>query len=278
MEFIFTTAIENTLCHIRTYQNSIDPMEIVSQRPHKHFYMEFHCVFSGEETITLPDQKRSILLRPGSILLLPRGVYHGATTFDKSVERLCFNFSVEQAANETGELLKICRQITEPALVNDPQVYGYLLQCRQLRAAAPTSLSHSRQGMLLLNAVLAILDKLSPESCGNHEEKHNRQRWIIEEYIEHHFTDDTGLEGLAAELYLSPRQTRKLVRKYLGEDYKTIIIRRRMELSEIYLQEGGKTLEEIAWLVGYRSYSGFQLCFKRYFGMTPSQFLQRKTD
>ena len=49
MEFIFTTTVDNAICHIRSYQTGIDPAEVVSQRPHKHFYMEFHCVFSGEE-------------------------------------------------------------------------------------------------------------------------------------------------------------------------------------------------------------------------------------
>ncbi len=278
MEFIFSTLVDNTLCHIRSYQNAIDPEETVAQRPHKHYYMEFHCVFSGEETVTLPDQKRTMLLKPGNILLLPRGVYHGATSNGKTLERLCFNFSVESTVDPSSELLNICRQITEPTLICDPQVYDCLLQCRQLRNSTPSSLSHTRQGMLLLNAVLSMLDILSPELCNNREEKHNRQRWVIEEYIEHHFADDTGINGLAEELFLSTRQTRKLVRKFLGEDYKTIIVRRRMELAEIYLQDKEKALEEIAWLVGYRSYSGFQLCFKRHFGMTPSQFRERKTD
>ena len=277
MEFIFTTTVDNAICHIRSYQAGIDPAEVVSQRPHKHFYMEFHCVFSGEEIVTLPDSKQSILLKPGSILLLPRGIYHGATTNEKTVERLCFNLSIENAATENSELAKICRQITSPSLIEDDQVYAYLLQCRQLRKTPASSLSHTRQGILLLNAILSMLDILSPTFDHQHEEADNRQRWIIEEYIEHHFADDSGLEGLAAELYLSTRQARRLVRKFLGEDYKTIIIRRRMELAEIYLQDADKALEEIAWLVGYRSYSGFQLCFKRHFGKTPSQFRKEKT-
>lgn len=277
MEFIFTTTVDNAICHIRSYQTGIDPAEVVSQRPHKHFYMEFHCVFSGEEIVTLPDSKQSILLKPGSILLLPRGIYHGATTSEKTVERLCFNLSIENAATENSELAKICRQITSPSLTEDDQVYAYLLQCRQLRKAPTSSLSHTRQGILLLNAILSMLDILSPTFEHQHEEADNRQRWIIEEYIEHHFADDSGLEGLAAELYLSTRQARRLVQKFLGEDYKTIIIRRRMELAEIYLQDADKALEEIAWLVGYRSYSGFQLCFKRHFGKTPSQFRKEKT-
>lgn len=217
MEFIFTTTVDNAICHIRSYQTGIDPAEVVSQRPHKHFYMEFHCVFSGEEIVTLPDSKQSILLKPGSILLLPRGIYHGATTSEKTVERLCFNLSIENAATENSELAKICRQITSPSLIEDDQVYAYLLQCRQLRKAPTSSLSHTRQGILLLNAILSMLDILSPTFEHQHEEADNRQRWIIEEYIEHHFADDSGLEGLAAELYLSTRQARRLVQKFLGD-------------------------------------------------------------
>lgn len=278
MEFIFSATVENTLCHIRSYQNTIDPAETVSQRPHKHFYIEFHSVFSGEEIVTLPDSKQTLHLRPGSVLMLPRGVYHGATTNGKTTERLCFNFSIDNVTGDDSELASICRRITAPALIEDAQIYNYLQQCRQLRKLPASSLSHTRQGMLLLNVALSVFDMLSPELDDRHEEKCKRQKWIIEEYIEHHFADDCGIEGLAGELYLSTRQTRKLVHKFLGEDYKSIVIRRRMELAEIYLRDGEKSLEEIAWQVGYRSYSGFQLCFKRHFGKTPSQFREKETD
>lgn len=278
MEFIFSATVDNTLCHIRSYQSTIDPEETVSQQPHKHFYIEFHSVFSGEEIVTLPDSKQTLRLRPGVVLLLPRGVYHGATSNRKPVERLCFNLSIENIAEEDSELVRINRSITSPVLMEDAQIYDYLQQCRQLMKLPTSSLSHTRQGMLLLNVVLSVLDTLSPELDDRHEEKFKRQKWIIEEYIERHFADDCGIEGLAEELYLSTRQTRKLVQKFLGEDYKSVVIRRRMELAEIYLRDGEKSLEEIAWLVGYRSYSGFQLCFKRHFGKTPSQFRAEKTN
>lgn len=62
-----------------------------------------------------------------------------------------------------------------------------------------------------------------------------------------------------------------MVKRFFGEDYKTIIIRRRMELAEIYLHDPCKRLDEIAYEVGYRSYSGFELCFKRYFGIPPAK-------
>ena len=42
-----------------------------------------------------------------------------------------------------------------------------------------------------------------------------------------------------------------------------------MEVAKIYLQNPEKSLEEIAYAVGYRSYSGFELCFRRFYGITP---------
>ena len=57
-----------------------------------------------------------------------------------------------------------------------------------------------------------------------------------------------------------------------------MIIRRRMELAEIYLQDPDKSLEQIAYEVGYRSYSGFELCFKRFFGTTPQKMRNKLTN
>ena len=74
-----------------------------------------------------------------------------------------------------------------------------------------------------------------------------RRKWVIEDYIERHYTDTTGMDGLAQALYLSQLQTRKLVRRFLGEDFKSIIIRRRMELAEIYLYDHRTSLEEMEY-------------------------------
>jgi len=86
-----------------------------------------------------------------------------------------------------------------------------------------------------------------------------------------HFRDPEGLAGLAAQLYLSERQTRNLVKKYYGQDYKTLIIKQRMEFADMLLEDETRSLEEIAEEVGYRSYSGFYQAYTKYFGISPSE-------
>ena len=272
MELEFSTNTGGVQYHIRGYHTHLLPQETVDERAHKHYFMEFHCVFAGEETILLPTEKKQLRVLPGQILLLPREIYHGVQTPENTtVERLCFNFSIESDSDSTDTVVGLYRNIREPMLFEDPGANTLLQQCRHLRQQNTGAMMNRRQGLLLLTAALQLLSNLTIEPTHtNTISRSVRQKWIIEQYIEQHFTDNTGLEGLASELFISPRQARKLVQKFMGEDYKTIIIRRRMELAEIYLRDSEKSLEEIAWLVGYRSYSGFQLSFKRYFGISPN--------
>ena len=271
MRFAFSTVIDGTQCHIRASENRLIPGKKVDDRPHKHYFMEFHWICAGTETVYLPQENRYVHLQPGQILLLPGGVYHGITTGDGTVDRLCFNFSAEPGEKSDGPILSLFRSMDRVQIFEDPVANDLIYQSSCLDP--DTALGELQQGMLFLNVALRLLSSTDRGQALSHKQQTHsqKQKWVIEEYIERHYTDPDGIEGLAQELYLSQRQTRKLVQRFLGEDYKSIIIRRRMELAEIYLHDPEKSLEEIAWQVGYRSYSGFQLCFKRFYGITPSE-------
>jgi len=272
MQFQFNTQLDRANCHIRAARIHPIPGEILNDRPHKHYSIEFHCIFSGQEIITLPHDHREILLSAGNILLLPQGIYHGVYTTG-TVERVCFNFSAEPSGKEGSPIVDLFVNIREPILFNDENAVTLVDQCRGLCQQAQGPLLELRQGMHFLNMALNLMSRVQnvqTEPAGI-DPLALRQKWIIEDYITQHYTDNSGIEGLAQALYLSQRQTSTLVKRFFGEDYKSLIIRRRMELAEIYLQNPDKPLDEIAYEVGYRSYSGFELCFKRYFGITPTK-------
>lgn len=274
MDYEFSTNLEGAQCHIRAFRDQVVPREQVRQRPHKHFFMEFHCVFSGEERVTLPLQKTELSLRPGQILMIPREVYHGVFTDGDGVDRLCFNFSVE-SDSRNNPVVSYFRSINEPRIFENEKAMALIAHYQSLERGTP--LFSLMQGSLLLAVVLELFSGVSGVWQQTHHEDSRalRQKWIIEDYIATCFTEPEGLEGLARRLYLSQRQTRNLVRQFLGEEYKTLIIRRRMELADIFLEDPEKSLEDIAREVGYSSYSGFQLAFRRHFGVTPRE--RRKT-
>ena len=271
MELQFNTVLERADCHIRATRSGPVVIEPTASNPHKHFSMEFHCIMGGQEIITLPYDGLEIQLTTGNILLLPQDIYHDVYTKDTPVERICFNFSAEPAGKDLSPIVDLFLNIKKPVVFDDEDTTIFVEQCRKLFLQPPGRLTDLRQGMLLLNIALNLMSRVQGTQTDAHtaDPLALRQRWIMEDYITQHYTDNSGIAGLAKALYLSQRQTSTLVKRFFGDDYKTIIIRRRMELAEIYLQNPDKTLDEIAYEVGYRSYSGFELCFKRYFGITP---------
>ncbi len=272
MKFEFATALDGTLFRVRAVRDKFLPQEKVNDRPHKHYSMEFHCVFRGAEIIDFPDDERKIVLREGQILLIPQDHYHGVTTGGGTVDRICFHFSAETDKEKKNRFL--LQKSTAPTLFEDDYAKRLMELCRteQLLPASPQG--NARQGLLMISIALRLLSGVFPTeerpSC-----KATDQKWVIQDYMERHFTDANGLDGLAKTLYLSRRQTSSLVKKYLGVDFKTAIRARRMELADIYLRRDDLSLEEIAWQVGYRSYSGFQLSFKEHFGITPSAWRKK---
>lgn len=273
MGFEFNVHLDRANCHIRAARTYPLPNEILNDRPHKHYSIEFHCILSGREIVTLPLENREIPLTAGNILLLPQGIYHGVYTKDTPVERVCFNFSAEPAGKERSPIVDLFVNIHEPVLFDNEEAATLVYQCRGLCKQEQGPLLELRQGMQFINMALNLMSSVRgvPTQSPVEDPLALRQKWAIEDYITQHYFDNTGIEGLAKALYLSQRQTSTLVKRFFGEDYKAIITRRRMELAEIYLQNPDKPLDEIAYEVGYRSYSGFELCFKRYFGITPTK-------
>ena len=273
MLYEFSATIGKTDCYIRAYQMRFIQSSQVNDRPHKHYFMEFHCITAGNITVNLPGESRQINLSAGQILLIPRGVYHSFFTENTNVERFAFNFSADLQEKGSSTILDMYLNTKDVMVFENEAANNYINQCRKLIAQPGNRLTGTRQGTLMLNAVLELFASIpyAQESIQAESTKAMRQRWTVEQYIEQHFTDSDGIEGLAKALFLSPRQTRTLVRRFLGEDYKQIIVRRRMELAEIYMMDPNITLEDIAWQVGYKSYSGFQLSYKNFYGVTPSE-------
>ena len=252
MQFQFSATVDKVNCHIRAYGATIAPKEVVDQRPHKHYFMEFHCVFEGEETLFFPVEDRQICLRPGQIILIPQNVYHGATTNHDTVERMCFNFSADSEEAKNSPMVELYKTIREPAVFENAEINAFLQQCRRQWKRESGLFAVQQQGLRLLNVVLQLMEQVAGTQAPHISENAHalRQKWIIEDYIEQRFTDSAGLEGLAQELFLSQRQTRKLVQQFMGEDFKTLMIRRRMELAEIYLKNPEKSLQLLSDVTG----------------------------
>lgn len=265
MQFVFSASIGEQKFDIRSYTDGLFSQASMDVRPYKHFFTEFHYIFQGSEEITFPHHDKKLKLSAGQICIIRREIYHGVVT-SPDIKRFCFNI--------TGDLFPEIpmAKVIDSAFIR--QIMNHYLKVE------PTG---DRLGVMLLHIIFELLeivqkstrkkqekDQENRKSKGKEQRVHQEQSWIIEEYLLQHFRDPEGLAGLAAQLYLSERQTRNLVKKYYGQEYKTLIIKQRMEFADMLLEDTKRSLEEIAEEVGYRSYSGFYQAYTKYFGISPS--------
>ena len=279
MPYEFTAAIEGANLNISVTPNQIQHSTLIDERPHKHTFVEFHYIFGGKETLYFPKEDNRVTLTGGMIAMIPRGLYHCAETEEASfVSRLCFNFSMDPEKLSGNPIYSVFQSAAQPLILRDHAVSAAMERWRSILEDEKDPMAQTRQGVILLDVILDIFRRLAEGKSVplRQDQTKQRQKWLIEEYIFTRYHDPEGLEGLAKKLYLSPRQTRKLVKSFYGEDYKTLIIRQRMEMAQIFLASQKWSLEEVAEKVGYRSYSGFHLAFVRQFGITPGAFREQK--
>ena len=92
---------------------------------------------------------------------------------------------------------------------------------------------------------------------------------IIQVFFVKNYTFDITLGDLAAILKLSEKQTGRLVKKACGTDFQSYLTELRLKNAKRLLKETDDELQKIAEDIGYKSYNGFYLAFKKGFGMTP---------
>ena len=82
-------------------------------------------------------------------------------------------------------------------------------------------------------------------------------------------------EDVAKELYMSVRTLHNKLEK-LGSSYQQVLDDTRRDLSEQYMQQQQRSISEVAYLLGFSDCSNFSRAFKRWTGVSPSQFRSSK--
>ena len=58
----------------------------------------------------------------------------------------------------------------------------------------------------------------------------------------------------------------------MGDDFKSLIIKQRIDLANVLMENSELPLEEIAERVGYNSYSSFYTAYVKHMGFSPNKY------
>ena len=122
-----------------------------------------------------------------------------------------------------------------------------------------------------LDLFSAELYYLVLRNLNRHSEKTNTVQDIVK-YIDEYFYDDIKIETLAKKTGYTCRHFRSLFTEKMGISPSEYLLKRRLENSRNLLLATSQSIVEISQSCGFSSASQFAMLFKRYAGMTPSEY------
>ena len=95
----------------------------------------------------------------------------------------------------------------------------------------------------------------------------------IEFIIKDLASETLSVNDIADKLYLHPVYLNRIFKKEKGVSIGQFIIAERMKMAADLLKTKHISANVVSELVGYKSYANFNLMFKKYFGCSPSQYV-----
>lgn len=141
--------------------------------------------------------------------------------------------------------------------------------CRSNRAALVTQFAAHESAARAREDFLATLERLLAVL-----QTPARPHPLIEKaqtYIDENYRRRLSLSGIATALHVSPDYLSRIVRRETGITLTAQIHRARLEHARLLLAGGGRSISEIAYMVGYQNYRDFYRNFVKYERATPRQ-------
>ncbi|MFC0472077.1 AraC family transcriptional regulator [Halalkalibacter kiskunsagensis] len=276
-EFIYPnikTGFELYGMHLRTVKNTWNYPE------HEHPKYEINLVLDGHQVFKVKgkpyDQQSGdiIIARPGDSHSSRSGAGNGFTYF-------CLHFDIDD-------------KLFLPYLKNSNEVYfhsgsklallirPYLDRLIHVCKASGLNLKEKMQVHAIMFELLAVLIEGMTEQTGDVEPGNERTVKIayriaekIELLVKRSIEDMEGIGGIekiADELNFSTSYCNKVFKKVYNMSPRQYLSFKKLNESKVLLTEKDYTIEQIAYIMGYHDIAHFSRQFKRWSGLTPSQY------
>ena len=83
--------------------------------------------------------------------------------------------------------------------------------------------------------------------------------------------EELSLNSVSEELHVSPNYLSANMKKYAGDTFINLLIKKRMETAKTLIQAGGMKIGEVSEKCGYSDQHYFSFCFKKYYGISPAK-------
>lgn len=97
------------------------------------------------------------------------------------------------------------------------------------------------------------------------------------EHIKQHYNEDISLSEISSYVNLSPQHFSKIFKETTNFNYVEWVNNLRVEKAKEYMNQEDYTIKEICYLVGYKDPNYFSRIFKKYVGISPTEYVKERT-
>lgn len=256
---------------------------------HYHTFFELTYVYEGRCVQHINDSK--IDMRTGDFLVIPPNVTHSISVTDESVV-LQIPVKASTLENIFANFLHT-DNILSMFFINSiyaKHVNDYILfhsgEDFHIRTAAThLVLESTNRELMWQNLMQNTLINIFCILLRNYEKsvelpsivsKADTQRFGLIRYIQSNHENCT-LEMVAEKFHYTPEYTSKLIKDITGDNFKQILQKIRIQKAQDYLLNTAMSIQNISTSVGYENPESFIRVFKKYTGLTPSNYRKNES-
>lgn len=243
---------------------------------HVHNFFEIYCLLEGKVNFKAEEQQYEI--QDGDILLLPPGIKHEEEILSQEYDRIYLwmnpwylnrmssrKTNLSNAfvlAEQNGYLFSM-----DPVAKN--QIIGLLKEL-----IYETEEKEFGRDIMVDAVIQRLLILLSRYKRMNLQDEKTNLSGVLR-YINQHYTEQITLDFLCEKFFISKFYLSRSFKQITGKSVYQYILEKRMYMARQLLIYGEKPTDIYA-LCGFRQYSNFYRAFKKYYQMSPGEFLKNR--
>lgn len=248
---------------------------------HNHAAFELIAVSKGISIIDIMG--KTYTCTEGTILLIPRGVYHSNRQTENTSERFCFRFYPKKGlmCGEFYLLGKFLAEMNEPEQFEIPELFEILAAIRREmmgNAPAKEEMIYSLLREIYIHVLRHAIRRTGTQTIQTLEHTYSQTSLaaerlkMIERFFSQRYADPVVLKDLADILYISPTQVNRILTEKYGQTFREKLRDTRLHQARLLLGSTNHSISHIAGEVGYTSVAGFFAAFRKAFGVTPAEY------
>jgi AraC-like DNA-binding protein/mannose-6-phosphate isomerase-like protein (cupin superfamily) len=261
---------------------TLHTIEDVWAKPHVSRGHELIHVRQGQARLKLGN--RTVEVAPDDTMLVPKGQAHSdLRTSPGEYQVLMITFQWDKAGDTLLRSLDVRRLVRIPT---QAKLHLRLL-CHEVEREAleDSPDAQQRASAVLAELLMACVRYCQPAprrvrqaSRRAADTRRKRQMQAVREYLHEHYAETISLDQLASEHNMNTFYLSRAFSQEFGASITDVLAGVRMEQARELLEAGELSVKQIAFQVGYTNGNYFSKVFRRYYGLSPSEFQVKGED